>query len=470
MKSISEKIYFHIPVFLQNFFVLLKGYSLEKIRHSGQYYEFMEQIKARNRWPADHFRSFQEIQLKELIKHAYQNIPYYSELYKERGVSPADIRSVADIKKLPMVTKEDLRRNWKQFIDKRFSDKKLLTVHTTGTTGTPLKIFTDKTERQWNYAFFDAYQKSLGIDITGKRATFGGRIIIPPDQRKPPFWRYSYSQKNLLFSSYHLMFENLPYYIDKLNEYQPEVIDAYPSSIFNVAKYARERNIRLISPKAIITSAETLFDEQREIIERAFQCKVFDQYGAAEMCVFVGQCESGKYHIRPDYGIIEFIKDGRSANAGELAEIICTSFINWKMPLIRYRIGDLAIPTYDSCDCGLNTPIIESIQGRIDDTIVTRSGAPVGRLSPVLKGFPVLEALYIQEVIGELILQVVKGEGYSDNDSNAIIAEIKKRVGNDMDIKLEFVNQIEREYGSKNKAVISKLRNRTQFCSKEIGL
>jgi phenylacetate-CoA ligase len=463
MKSILESLYLHCPIFLQNILASLKGFSIEKIRHGGDYGKFIDTVLMRNRWSLDEFSSFQDSQLIRLIKHAYEYVPYYRELYNRVGITPEDINSVADIVKLPIITKEEVRANTHRFIDERFKTTDLLKIHTTGTTGTPLVIFCDKTERQWNYAFYDAYLRSVGVNVSGRRATLGGRIIVSPKQKKPPFWRYSYFQKNLLFSSYHLNEDNLPTYIDRLRRFQPEVIDAYPSSIYIIANYMIDRGIGGIRPSAVITSAETLFDEQREAIEKAFQCNVYDQYGAAEMCVFVAQCKKGYYHIRPDYAIVEFLEDERLSGADRMAEVVCTSLINRKMPLIRYRIGDLGIASNAACGCGLHTPIMKSLQGRIDDTILTKSGVPIGRLSPVLKGFPIREALYVQEKIGELIVQVVKADNYSSEDSKAILTELRKRVGDDMDLRLEFTERIEREAGQKNKAVISKLEDKASL-------
>ena len=210
--------------------------------------------------------------------------------------------------------------------------------------------------------------------------------------------------------------------------------------------------------KAITTSAETLFTEQRELIETVFGVPIFDQYGSAEMCVFIGQCRKGKYHINMDYGHVEFIKNnGEVAKKGEEARIICTGVINEAMPFIRYNIGDTCIYSIKKCDCGNPFPAIDKIEGRIDDTIYTPDGRNIGRLSPVLKGFPVKEAQYVQKDVDSIIVRIVKDDGFTQEIEKEIINQLKYRLGDKILFKFEYLKSIKREKGGKFKYVISYL-------------
>ena len=183
-------------------------------------------------------------------------------------------------------------------------------------------------------------------------------------QVEPPFWRKNWVMRNTLFSSYHISERNLGAYVDELKKIEPVFIDSYPSAIFSIGKFLLDRGIEAgIAPKAIITSSETLLDNQREVIEKAFHSRVFDQYGSAEMVGFINQCEKGSYHINPEYGIVEIIKeDGEPAKDGEPGELVCTGFVNSTMPLIRYKTGDSAIacedmmPLWEGISCGEVNP------------------------------------------------------------------------------------------------------------------
>ena len=361
------------------------------------------------------------------------------------------------LKKIPILEKDEIRKAPQNFINKKFNANRLLVVHTTGSTGTPLKIYCNTETRQRNYAFYNRFLNQVGIAFKRRRATFGGRIIVPSKQKKPPFWRYSYFQKNLLFSSYHLTDENIPFYIQQLTKFKPDYIDTYPSSLFCIAQYAKSHNINLRGiTKEITTSAETLFPEQRHVIEAVFGVPIYDQYGAAEMCVFVGQCKEGNYHIHTDYGVIEFLReDGSKAKAGEESEIICTSFINPVMPLIRYRIGDRGIFSDSPCRCGSIFPVMEKILGRIDDVIITPDGKKIGRLSPVMKGFPVKEIQFVQKVQSEVDVFIVKAPGYDDNTEFELINQLRNRLGEVISINLKYVDQINRGKGAKLKSIVS---------------
>ncbi len=460
MKSFLETIYLNSPIFIQQIMVAVKGYSLEKERRSGEYNMFLQEVLRRKEWTSEQFSTYQLAELQKILNLSYNFVPHYNKKFREIGLFPQSIKSLQDITFLPILDKNAVRLDPIAFVDRRVNQKELLVLRTTGTTGTPLKIYTNELARRWNYAFFDGYLKSAGVDTKGKRATFGGRVIVSPIQENPPFWRLSYFQKNLLFSSYHLTDKNLPSYLEKLREYQPEIIESYPSSLYVLSDYMLNHGkIGEISPRVIVTSGETLFEDQRRIIEEAFQCKVSDQYGCVEMCVFAAQCKEGHYHYRPDYSVVEIIKDnGQVAKPGEVGEIVCTGFINPVMPLIRYRIGDMGAMGNEPCSCGLNTPYLNNIMGRMDELIFTPDGRSVGRIGPVLRGFPVKEAQYIQKSIDLIVLRLVRDSNFASQTSEQLIKEIQKRLGYSIKIELEFVDEIPRGPGGKLRTVISDIK------------
>ena len=296
-----------------------------------------------------------------------------------------------------------------------------------------------------------------GIQFGMKRATFCGRIIVPPNQNTPPYWRYDKFQNNYLFSSYHMSQNNLEHYYEKLLQIEPKQIDGYPSSIYTLARYILDKKLSPIKPIAVLTSAETLGMNQREIIEQAFGCKVADQYGSSEMSLFVSQCEFGTYHVNPDYGIIEVLdKEGNSVPYGSPGEAVCTSFINKTMPLIRYRLGDIITISDSTCKCGRNFPVMTEIIGRKDDILLTSDGRPIGRLDPVFKGqLDIKETQIIQDNYNHITLNIVKGDNFNDKSIKILKYEISKRVGSDMNIDFNFIKNIPRDKNGKFRSVIS---------------
>lgn len=460
MKSLSETLYLRSPGLAQNVALSLYGWRLNRVRYGHAYKHHLAEVNRRANGSPDEISAYADDQVRKIVSFAVQTVPYYRALFRKEGLSAREIGGTRDLCNIPLLEKDPIRQDPKLLVSDRYDIRKLRKIHTTGTTGTPLVIYCDESVRQTNYAFYDNFLSQNGIRTSGKRATFGGRIIVPPERSSPPFWRYSIFQKNLLFSSYHLSDRNIPYYIKKLKDYRPDWIDSYPSSLIQIAIYALQRKLDLIGTVGgITTSAETLFEMQRETIERAFGIPVIDQYGAAEMCIFVGQCREGSYHLRTDYAAVEFLReDGSEALPGEEAEIVCTGFINPVMPLIRYRIGDRGILSEKTCSCGSPFPSMEKVIGRQDDVILTPDGRRVGRLSPVLKGFPVKEVQYIQNDVSEVEVCIVKGIGYSEKTDKEIISELQKRLGCQIAIHLRFVETICRGSGGKYKSVFSKLR------------
>jgi len=265
--------------------------------------------------------------------------------------------------------------------------------------------------------------------------------------------------RNLLMSSYHISETTAPSYLDKLKQFAPVFIDSYPSAIFALAQLCEAHAIPCrVRPRAIVTSSETLLEHQRRTIERVFGCRVYDQYGSAEMVVFASECERGTLHPHPEYGITEVLSHGKDAQVGEPGELICTGFQNWAMPLIRYEIGDTAIWSDSACSCGRHFPSLKTVIGRIDDTIVTPDGRHVGRLDPIFKGVVgIKETQIVQERVDHLIVRMVRGQGFEQEMAQAVIDELKKRVGEGVTVELVYLDQIERSSTGKFRSVVSRV-------------
>ena len=460
MNKLYEQLYFKSPIFLQNIVTSIYGYKLYLERYSGNHDKYLEQLLKSQWYSQEQIDKYVNDKFKYIFQYAIKNVPYYKKLVSNGEIDVTKINSVIDITKLPIINKEQIRKNPQEFISHEFKENKLIVINTSGTTGKTLKIYVDKNSRRYSYAFFSRLKYWAGVNGKHNNITFAGRTIVSPESNTPPFWRVNRAWNNYLFSSYHLSTKNIKYYVKKMKKIQPYYIDSYPSSIYAIAKYMHENNIDGIEPKAIITSSETLFDSQREIIEKVFNCPVFDQYGCAEQVVFISQCEKGYYHVHLEYGIVEFLReDGSTAEPGENARLICTGFTNKAMPLIRYDIGDTGILSNKKCICGRNYPVIEKIVGRTDDILVTKEGRQVGRLDPVFKGLQTIkEAQIIQEDYDKIILKIVPGVGYKNSDIQNVIWELKKRLGENSEIIVKKVVEIPRSANGKFRAVISNVK------------
>ena len=218
-----------------------------------------------------------------------------------------------------------------------------------------------------------------------------------------------------------------------------------------------DRGIGDIRPRTIITSSETLTSEARALLERAFGCQVFDHYGGGEMVALITQCERGAYHVNPEFGLVELLRDGRPVAPGETGEIVATGFINPVMPLIRYATGDWAVWGSEACPCGRAFPTVASIEGRRDDVLVTPDGRLIGRLDPIFKKVSSLwETRIIQDRPDHVRVEVVvTGDGLGPDEEASLTRELALRLGPAMHIDLVRVPCIPRTQAGKFRAVIN---------------
>jgi len=459
--SLAEKVYQKSPVFLQNALLSAYGLHLYRLRFRGNFERRLGELLQSERFSAAQLLELQRRRLAELTRLLHERVPHYRDHLKSRGATPEDITLENFSAVFTPVTKADINRDPRRFLAEGVDARDLVTINTSGTSGSPLTFYTTPQAVQENYAFFARFLRWAGVRERLRSATFAGRIIIPQSQESPPFWRKNLVMRNQLFSSYHLSPRFLGDYVRELDRFAPEYIDSYPSAIYTLATFMLEHGLKLRHPpRAVVTSSETLLDYQRTAIEAALGCRVFDQYGNAEAVSFIAQCEHGSYHVNPEYGIVEIVDaDGRPCAPGEVGELVCTGFLNTAMPLVRYRIGDTASFASGTCACGRHFPLMTQIEGRVDDMIITPEGNRVGRLDPIFKGLAAIrETQIVQESLERLVVRIVPGKGFDLSMAERVVAELRKRVGERIGIEVEILQEIPRTRAGKFRAVVSHLK------------
>jgi phenylacetate-CoA ligase len=388
-------------------------------------------------------------------------VPWYRNVVSSASIDARDITLENFSSVFDVLSKDTLRDNTKEFISEDACIKKKVFINTSGTSGTPLRIAASAESIQYNYAFFSRVLGWAGVKLGDRSATFAGRVFIPSRQKGPPYWRNNTSLNNILFSSYNISERTIPAYIEALSSFNPVYIDSYPSAIYEISKYINENMVaHAIRPMAIITSSETLHDYQRSSIEKAFECRVFDHLGSAEMVTLISQCEHGSYHVNPEYGLFEILNhDGRPVQAGSSGELVCTGFINMAMPLIRYSLGDTVSLSESKCGCGRAFPVVNEITGRTDDLIIACDGSKVGRLDPIFKGVEqnIKEAQIVQKEIGKIVINIVPSGDQESVNAKQIVRELRRRTGECMDIRINYLESINKTKAGKFRSVISEL-------------
>jgi len=441
------------PAWLQSALVSAYGLRLRQLRYGGIHNAFLRRLTESQWKPAAYHRDQQLSAVNDLLRHAIARVPFYA------GRGLGTIQSLEALREIPVLRKPEVQAAGTQLVDTQVPPRRLLRVYTGGTTGTSLTVYSDRSALQRNYAFFARFRRWAGIPPGARTATFAGRTLVPPDQRQPPFWRSNLAARTLLCSSYHLAPDTYDAYLDRLAAFRPGLIDAYPSSIEPLARRILEVGRSDIRPTAVITSSETLIPAVRDMVLRAFQCPVFDHYGAAEMAALITQCERGTYHVNPEFCVVEIIRDdGEPVEMGERGEIVATGFVNPVMPLVRYGTGDLASWADEPCLCGRAFPVVAELGGRMDDVIVTPEGRRVGRLDPIFKGLgSLLETRIVQDAPDHVRVEIVPAGELRAADRKVLLRETSRRLGPRMRIDVLTVSSIPRSQSGKLRTVVREI-------------
>lgn len=375
MTSWTQNLYSRSPIYLQSFFLNLYALQLHQQRFGKKLENLLRWLEQTQYWSQNDLRSYQEGRLRVVVQHAFDSVPFYRERMDSRKLRPADIRTLDDLPKIPLISKEDLKKDIQRFLSSKFRKSQLVHGHTSGTTGSPLDVRWDKGMVLMNNAF-DWRQKAwAGLEPGDPHALILGRVTVPIKQRHPPFWRMNYIHNQLWLSAFHMSDQNLVYYVDRLQSFRPKAIEGYPSTLYILARYLNSRDI-CIPLNAALTSSETLFPYQREAIEKAFKCKVYDFYGLAERVIFSTECShhNGK-HLNSEYGITEFVDEkGFPVPIGTTGRMVGTSLHNLGMPMIRYMTDDLSSLKGHQCECGRSLPLMDAVTTKNEDIILTPDG------------------------------------------------------------------------------------------------
>ncbi len=456
----TQLIYNYSPGSVRDFMTTIYSYKRGKVKFGPKYYEYLADLE-RTQWYDDaSLSSLQDEKLRKLIHYAFTFVPGYRKWFQDLNLQANDICTVADLERLPVLDKSKVQANLEDFRSELYRDPKLVErFQSSGTTGKAIDVYVSKDCLQLEKAFTWLHRSWGDIKLRDRLASFVGFPVVPVGIKHPPYWVYDQSENRMIFSLQHMSKTTLPDYAQKLSEYKPEFIAGYPTAIYLMSLYLIDTRTHPVHPKAVFTASETLLPHQRQVIESAFGCKVFDWYGAVELIANIVQCEQGNYHIKEEYGVVEILNaDGTPTPAGQVGEMYCTGLNNLAMPFIRYRVGDTAIPKEGKCSCGRGGHLVERITGRTEDVIITPDGRYISRLDFVFKGLlNIEEAQLIQEDRHHLRVRVVQRSGYTTQDTVHILSNLRERLGDEIQIVIEPVERIPRTRNGKFRYVISKV-------------
>lgn len=436
-----------MPVVVQNLLCSFQGYKLNRQRYGGEYDRIYRSLLESDNWTDAQIREYKEKNIARMLDYAYEHTRFYRRFFDEHEVKPADFKQLEDLSKFPVLTKEMVRANWREMLSDEVPKKELIAYHTSGSTGKALDFYWTKHSLRFYWAVVWRGRARFGIHRGDLHLNFTGKMVVPLTQRKPPYWRYNRALNQYMLNMQHLTAEKIADFVEFVNSKKAKFFVGYPSIIHSFAMLVEEAGLTITAPPAyIFSSAEKMYDFQREVIERVFPgVKIIEHYGFSENAACASKDVDMLYHEDFELGHLE-LKDSDKTGI-----LLATGFQNMGMPFIRYEIGDTATFTRDG--------VISDIEGRNEDYILTPEGTRIMRMDYIFKETKCIKECQIeQRNPDKIIIRIVPRESFFvENTEAALRREIRNNISQRMTAEFEYVDAIPRTKAGKFKAVISKL-------------
>ncbi len=421
------------------------------VRQRPAYRHWRRFLAEAQHWPAEKIWDWQLEKLREVVRHALAHSEGYRQLYRQAGIQPEDLRSLADLKYLPFTTKETFRDNLPAFTIRQDGDRY---VTTGGSTGIPFGFYELKETDDIERAFMHTGWSWAGWVLGRKSAVLRGGYI----GTETNFCGYDPYYRELALSSYYLSSRTATAYVAAMQSHGTRVLQAYPSSLNLFCDLIQEQKLqRRLELDLILLGSENVYDWQLAKFDQTFpQVKLFAWYGHCEKAVLAPWCEQARhFHSWPFYGVTEVLQpNGQDAAEGEEGEIVGTSFHQRLTPFIRYRTSDRAVQGPPGCpSCGRQFPILSSISGRSQEVIVTRTGRYIS-MTAINMHDDIFDGLrqfqFRQDKAGEVVFHYVpKGGSLPDSELAKVRQGLMLKLGQDVTLALQAVAEIPRTKAGK---------------------
>lgn len=450
-----DTIYSKLPVWAQHGAVTAYGAYWYWLRFGPGYRKHEAAYEARDRWTASEWNEWQKGRLHEVLSGAAERVPYYRETWTTAEKAAA---RAGRLEELPLLDKQPLRAAARAFVREDQRARPELVFHTSGSTGTPVaSIWTVQEYRNALAVREVRSARWAGVSFGMARATFSGRMVEPDPQSGGPYYRFNAVERQVYLSAFHLRPDTAEQYVRAMAKHSVRWITGYAVTAYLLAKFMLAQGLKIEGLKAVITTSEKLTQEMRRVMELAYGCRVFEEYSTVENALFASECEHGRLHVSPDVAQVEILRpDGSRCEAGEIGEIVATCLMRDYQPFVRYRLGDLGQWDEEGCECGRGMPVIKEVIGRMEDVVVGPDGRQMVRFHGIFVNQPhVQEGQVIQETAQRIRVKIVPVEGFGLADERDIVCRVRQRLGPDVEVIVETVEEIPRTKAGKFKAVIS---------------
>tara|TARA_R100000234_G_scaffold81297_1_gene51112 strand:- start:5931 stop:7268 length:1338 start_codon:yes stop_codon:yes gene_type:complete len=418
------------------FFIKKLYYNLVPFerRYGKVFQETFNNISKLRDLPIQNLQDYQYIKFRNLIEHAYKNVPYYRKIMIDRQLTPESFKSVEDISLLPFLTKEIITNNFDDLIAQNMKHVKPVEFRTSGSTGKKLIFLGTDDVYKKEAAFVLRAFRDHGATMYDKPSVWLRRFV---PSTKEKLWYYDYELKRLYMSAYHLNLKSAKKYVDEINSKKYHTLVGYPSSIYVLACLCEEASLGLEHIKAIHTASEKMLPEWERKISDVFGIEPKSHYGMQEKVCFHHQIsDSSLYYENLEYGVTEFVEED------DQNIIVGTGFINHYMPFIRYKTNDTAILSKEK-----NTLFrVKDINGRCDDILISEDGCrlPGVNFYTMMYKIDGVKMFQIRQIDRKTIdFYLVPNELFSDKTIDQIRTGLQQRLGN-IKVNILIKDSIER--------------------------
>jgi phenylacetate-CoA ligase len=396
----------------------------------------------------------------DLIKYAYNYIPYYREKFDERDINPDRIKGFNDLSCLPILSKLDILTNEHNLISHNCSQK-LYTRKTSGSTGMTLHFQKEARALALNDAVMYRCYAWYGIDIGDKQVRFWGVPVDPALRRREKVKDFILNR--IRISAFDISEQSCLAQYQRIKRFRPAYFYGYTTAIYGFCSFAQKLGLDLntLGLRAVICTAEKMYPHHQDLFDKVFKCPVVDEYGSSENGIIAFQCKEGSMHVMADHLAVEFVDEaGQRVKPGELGRIVITDLNGYAMPLIRYEIGDMGRYTEQACSCGVTLPVMDIIEGRKEDFIRTREGKLIhaAYLCYTLKDDAVHEFKMYQKDLNRFLVQIVKSNKFNADSQKKLEHKLRTALGDSVVFEFQFLERIPREASGKLRYFISEIR------------
>lgn len=423
----------------------------------------------------ERLRAIQWTRLSEMLAHAYNNVPYYRQQFGAMGATPEDIRSFEDFAQFPVLTKQTLQERLQDLVATNIPRSELFMGVTSGSSGRPTRYYQQISTNKIRKAAGRRLLKMSGYDFGLREFYFwresqytivGAEVSPVAEQKSWPisplrklkealYARFAIENPIVRVDPTLLTESEMAGALDAMRRFKPHIIVAYVNSLFRFAQFLDSQNVTDIRPRSIFVSSETLHPHQRDLMQKVFDCRVYNRYGLQETGIIAVECPVGPgLHINQEILHVEF-----QPSIANTLQLIVTDLINHAMPLLRYQTGDTGQPIDGSCSCGRGLARIDDIQGRIIDLLPTRSGGYVnGQLFATFHWIEgVRQYQVVQQTMSAFLIRIVRGAEFSEASLEPIVQTIREHFGDDTSVRIEYAESIPFTAGGKYRLVVSEV-------------